>query len=83
MARGGKVTAHEKEEMWALYQTCGSYKKVALAMNRSPDTVSKYVREIEIARQAASNIPIIVIKYISREISIYLGLLYNTSRFRT
>jgi len=50
--------------MWALYQTCGSYKKVALAMDRSPDTVSKYVREIEIARQAAnaSKVPIIVIK---------------------
>ena len=64
MARGGKVTAHEKEEMWALYQTCGSYKKVALAMDRSPDTVSKYVREIDIARQAAnaSKVPIIVIK---------------------
>lgn len=50
MAR--KVLPTEKEEMWQLYQKCGSYKKVAIAMDRSPDTVSKYVREIDAAKKA-------------------------------
>ncbi len=47
-----KVLPQEKEEMWQLYQKCGSYKKVAIAMNRSPDTVSKYVREVDAAKRA-------------------------------
>ena len=47
-----KVLPQEKEEMWQLYQKCGSYKKVAIAMNRSPDTVSKYVKEVAAAKKA-------------------------------
>ena len=34
----------------------GTFKKVALKMNRSPDTVSRYVREYEAAVGAASYI---------------------------
>lgn len=44
-----KVTQTEKERMWELYQQYGSFKKVARRMWRSPDTVSRYVREFEAA----------------------------------
>ena len=47
-----KVLPQEKEEMWQLYQKCGSYKKVAIAMNRSPDTVSKYVKQVDAVKRA-------------------------------
>lgn len=47
-----KVLPQEKEEMWQLYQKCGSYKRVAIAMRRSPDTVSKYVKEVDAAKRA-------------------------------
>ena len=40
-----KVTQKEKERMWQLYQEYGSFKKVAKKMRRSPDTVSRHVRE--------------------------------------
>lgn len=43
----------EKEKMWKLYQEVGSFKKVAKKMNRSPDTVSRYVHEYEAAVSAA------------------------------
>lgn len=39
-----KIFLTEAEEMYELYLKCGSFKKVAIAMNRSPDTVSKYVK---------------------------------------
>ncbi len=45
--KGTKVTQREKSRMWKLYQELGSYKKVATKMHRSPDTVSRYVNEIE------------------------------------
>lgn len=49
-----KVSAQEKEEMWRLYQACGTYKKVAIALDRDPGTVSRYVREIDAAKKAAN-----------------------------
>lgn len=48
-----KVTQKEKERMWRLYQEYGSFKKVARKMRRSPDTVSRHVREFEAAVGAA------------------------------
>ncbi len=49
-----RVSQAEKEEMWKLYQQLGTFKKVAEKMNRSPDTVSRHVREYEAAVHAAS-----------------------------
>ena len=49
-----RVSQAEKEEMWKLYQQLGTFKKVALKMKRSPDTVSRHIREYEAAVQAAS-----------------------------
>ena len=46
-AKGTKVTQREKNRMWTLYQDLGSYKAVAKKMKRSPDTVAKYVSQIE------------------------------------
>lgn len=46
-AKGTKVLQKEKKKMWELYQTLGSYTKVAKKMRRSPDTVSRYVQEYE------------------------------------
>lgn len=53
MAKGTKVTQAEKEKMWRLYQEMGSFKKVAKNLNRSPDTVSRYVHEYEAGVSAA------------------------------
>jgi len=52
-AKGTKVLQKEKKKMWETYQLLGSYKKVAKKMRRSPDTVSRYVREYETALQVA------------------------------
>ena len=38
--------------MWQLYNQLGSYAKVAKKLHRSPDTVSRYVREHEAAVNA-------------------------------
>lgn len=46
-AKGTKVTQKEKAKMWRLYQELGSYKEVAKATRRSPDTVAKYVAQME------------------------------------
>lgn len=51
-----RVNQQEKEKMWRLYQQYGSFKKVASKMRRSPDTVSRYVREIEAGIGAAAYI---------------------------
>ena len=51
MAR--KVSKQEKEKMWKLYKELGSYKKVAAKLHRSPDTVSRHVREYEAALRTA------------------------------
>lgn len=51
-----KVTQTEKEKMWKLYQQYGSFKKVAEKMRRCPDTVSRHVREYEIAIATAGHI---------------------------
>ena len=52
MAKGTRVTQQEKEKMWQLYQEVGSFVKVAKKMQRSPDTVSRYVHEHEAAVNA-------------------------------
>ena len=52
-AKGTRVTQQEKEKMWQLYQEVGSFVKVAKKMERSPDTVSRYVHEYEAAVGAA------------------------------
>lgn len=52
-AKGTRVTTREKRRMWELYQQLGSFKLVAKRLRRSPDTVSKYVREYETALQVA------------------------------
>ena len=54
MAKGTRVTQQEKEKMWQLYNQLGSFAKVAKKLNRSPDTVSRYVHEYESAVGAAS-----------------------------
>ena len=48
-AKGTRVTQREKEKMWQLYQEMRSFVKVAKKMQRSPDTVSRYVHEYETA----------------------------------
>ena len=53
-AKGTRVTQQEKEKMWQLYQEIVSFAKVAKKLRRSPDTVSRYVREYEAAVNAAS-----------------------------
>ena len=53
MAKGTRVTQKEKEKMWRLYQELGSFKVVAKKMRRSPDTVSRDVREYEAGVSAA------------------------------
>lgn len=52
MAKGTRVTQQEKETIWQLYNQLGSYTKVAKKINRSPDTVSRYVHEHEAAVNA-------------------------------
>ena len=52
MAKRTRVTQQEKEKMWRLYNELGSFSKVAKKLNRSPDTVSRYVREHEAAVNA-------------------------------
>ena len=52
-AKGTRVTQKEKNKMWLLYQDLGSYKAVAKKMRRSPDTVARYVNEIEQTIQVA------------------------------
>ena len=47
MAKGTRVTQQEKEKMWQLYMKIGSFAVVAKKMNRSPQTVSRYVHEME------------------------------------
>lgn len=54
MAKGTRVTQNEKKKMWELYQKLGTYKKVADKMNRSPETVSRHVREYEVALSVAN-----------------------------
>ena len=50
------VSQAEKELMWKLYQKYGVFKIVANKLNRSPATVSRYVREYEAAVSATSYI---------------------------
>lgn len=51
-----RVTEQEKRRMWELYQKYGSFKKVARIMHRSPDTVSRHVREFEAAVGATERV---------------------------
>jgi len=48
-AKGTKVTQREKEKMWQLFQEGNSFVKIGKKMRRSPDTVSRHVREYEAA----------------------------------
>lgn len=52
MAKRTRVTQQEKEKMWQLYNELGSFSKVAKKLNRSPDTVSRYVHKHESAVNA-------------------------------
>ena len=52
-AKGTRVTQQEKEKMWQLYQQGYTFVKIAKQLRRSPDTVSRYVREYEAAVSAA------------------------------
>ena len=54
--KGPRVTQKEKEKMWQMFQDGYSFIKIGKKMRRSPDTVSKYVREFEAAVGAASYI---------------------------
>ena len=56
MAKGTRVTQREKEKMWQLYQEGNTFAKIAKKLQRSPDTVSRYVREYEAAVTAAGYI---------------------------
>ena len=53
-AKRTRVTQQEKEKMWQLYQDGNSFVKIGKKLRRSPDTVSRYVREYEAAVGAAS-----------------------------
>ena len=53
-AKGTRVTQTEKEKMWQLFQDGNSFVKIGKKLRRSPDTVSRYVREYEAAVNAAS-----------------------------
>ena len=53
-AKGTRVTQKEKEKMWQLFQDGNSFVKIGKKLRRSPDTVSRYVREYEAAVNAAS-----------------------------
>ena len=53
-AKGTRVTQQEKEKMWQLYRDGNSFVKIGKKLRRSPDTVSRYVREYEAAVSAAS-----------------------------
>lgn len=53
-AKGTRVTQKEKEKMWQLFQDGHSFVKIGKKLRRSPDTVSRYVREYEAAVGAAS-----------------------------
>lgn len=53
-AKGTRVTQQEKEKMWQLYQEGNTFKKIAAKLRRSPDTVSRHVREYEAAVNATS-----------------------------
>ena len=48
-AKGTRVTQQEKEKMWQLYQDGNSFVKIGKKLQRSPDTVSRYVHEYEAA----------------------------------
>lgn len=49
-AKGTRVTPQEKDKMWQLYQEGNTFVKIAKKLQRSPDTVSRYVhaREAEV-----------------------------------
>lgn len=54
MAKGTRVT--QKEKMRQMFQEGYSFIKIGKKMRRSPDTVSRYVREYEAAVSAAGYI---------------------------
>ena len=52
LAKRTPITQQEKEKMWQLYNELVSFPKLAKKLNRSPDTVSRYVHEYEAAVNA-------------------------------
>lgn len=56
MAKGTRVTEREKKKKWRMYQQYGCFKTVAKKMRRSPDTVSRHVREYEAAVGATGHV---------------------------
>ena len=51
-AKGTRVTPQEKDKMWQLYQEGNTFVKIAKKLQRSPDTVSRYIHEREAAVNA-------------------------------
>lgn len=51
-AKGTRVTTQEKDKMWQLYQEGNTFAKIAKKLQRSPDTVSRYVHEREAEENA-------------------------------
>jgi len=51
-AKRTRVTQQEKEKMWQLYQDGNSFVKIGKKLRRSPDTISRHVREHEAAVNA-------------------------------
>lgn len=50
------VTQVEKDLMWELYQNGHSFTQIAKIMGRGRDTVSRYVREQQVAIDTAKTI---------------------------
>ena len=46
-AKGTRVTSQDKDRMWQLYQEGNTFVKISKILQRSPDTVSRYVHERE------------------------------------
>ena len=53
-AKGTKVSAQEQEEMWRLFQQCGSVCAVAKKMRRDRQTVSRHVLAYEASIRTAA-----------------------------
>lgn len=58
--KGSRVTSKEAEEMYKLYQECGSMYQVAKTMRRDRGTVSRHIHAME-AKHSATKETIIVI----------------------
>ena len=58
-AKGTKVTQKEIEKMWVLYTEQNlTFKQIGKKMRRNPDTVSKYVHQLEFTREVLHSISV-------------------------